>query len=128
MPSNVTLILLYIFQKTFVGDVKRVMEVMYLFLPFPIFWALFDQQVKYKKITHTPAHAHTNCVTKINTPTSLLNVSILPSGDYLASWECHKLEESNLYFDPSYLLMFRGQLTASRNSFRVRGGRYNLDR
>ncbi|KAI0224369.1 Solute carrier family 15 member 2 [Lamellibrachia satsuma] len=32
------------YTKTFVSDVKCVLQVMYLFLPFPIFWALFDQQ------------------------------------------------------------------------------------
>ena len=30
--------------KPFVEDVKAVLNVAYMFLPFPIFWALFDQQ------------------------------------------------------------------------------------
>ena len=34
------------FGKKFVADVKALINVTYLFLPFPIFWALYDQQVK----------------------------------------------------------------------------------
>ena len=30
--------------KKFVEDVKAVLNVAYMFLPFPLFWALFDQQ------------------------------------------------------------------------------------
>ncbi|ELU02117.1 hypothetical protein CAPTEDRAFT_196600 [Capitella teleta] len=32
------------FQRDFIEDVKDVMKVLWLFLPLPIFWALFDQQ------------------------------------------------------------------------------------
>ena len=31
--------------KEFIDDVKALGNVTYMFLPFPIFWALFDQQV-----------------------------------------------------------------------------------
>jgi solute carrier family 15 oligopeptide transporter 1 len=31
--------------KNFIDDVKALKSVTYMFLPFPIFWALFDQQV-----------------------------------------------------------------------------------
>ena len=31
--------------RTFIADVKALKSVTYMFLPFPIFWALFDQQV-----------------------------------------------------------------------------------
>ena len=31
--------------RTFIEDVKALKSVTYMFLPFPIFWALFDQQV-----------------------------------------------------------------------------------
>jgi hypothetical protein len=31
--------------KAFIEDVKALKSVTYMFLPFPIFWALFDQQV-----------------------------------------------------------------------------------
>ncbi len=31
--------------KNFIDDVKALGNVIYMFLPFPIFWALFDQQV-----------------------------------------------------------------------------------
>ena len=31
--------------KTFIEDVKALKSVTYMFLPLPIFWALFDQQV-----------------------------------------------------------------------------------
>ena len=31
--------------KEFVSDVKVLRDVSYMFLPFPLFWALFDQQV-----------------------------------------------------------------------------------
>ena len=45
--------------------------------------------------THTHTHANTRTpmmyyVTKTNVTPSLLNVSMLPSGDYLASLACHK--------------------------------------
>lgn len=30
--------------KSFVEDVKAALNVLYMFLPFPVFWALFDQQ------------------------------------------------------------------------------------
>ena len=45
--------------------------------------------------THTHTHAHTRThmmyyVTKTNVTPSLLNVSMLPSGDYLASLACRK--------------------------------------
>merc|ERR1711953_1587176 len=32
------------FGKAFVADTRAVLNVAYMFLPFPIFWALFDQQ------------------------------------------------------------------------------------
>ena len=32
--------------KGFVSDVKALKNVCYIFLPLPIFWALFDQQVR----------------------------------------------------------------------------------
>ena len=32
--------------RSFVEDCKAVLNVLYMFLPFPIFWALFDQQVR----------------------------------------------------------------------------------
>ena len=32
------------FGKSFVEDVRAVLNVLYMFIPFPIFWALFDQQ------------------------------------------------------------------------------------
>ena len=31
----------------FVSDVKALKNVMYIFLPLPLFWALFDQQVSF---------------------------------------------------------------------------------
>ena len=31
--------------QSFIDDVKALGNVVYMFLPFPIFWALFDQQV-----------------------------------------------------------------------------------
>jgi solute carrier family 15 oligopeptide transporter 1 len=31
--------------KNFIDDVKALGNIVYMFLPFPIFWALFDQQV-----------------------------------------------------------------------------------
>ena len=34
----------------FVSDVKALKNVTYIFLPLPIFWALFDQQVRYHSI------------------------------------------------------------------------------
>ena len=34
--------------KGFVSDVKALKNVCYIFLPLPIFWALFDQQVRYR--------------------------------------------------------------------------------
>ena len=34
------------FGKNFVADVKALKNVSYMFIPFPLFWALFDQQVK----------------------------------------------------------------------------------
>ena len=37
--------------KDFVSDVKSLKNVSYMFLPFPIFWALFDQQVRLKVST-----------------------------------------------------------------------------
>jgi len=33
--------------KSFIDDVKALKSVTYMFLPFPIFWALFDQQVEH---------------------------------------------------------------------------------
>ena len=33
--------------KGFVSDVKALKNVCYIFLPLPIFWALFDQQVRF---------------------------------------------------------------------------------
>lgn len=33
--------------KSFVDDVKALGSIVYMFLPFPIFWALFDQQVSF---------------------------------------------------------------------------------
>ena len=34
--------------KGFVSDVKALKNVCYIFLPLPIFWALFDQRVRYR--------------------------------------------------------------------------------
>ena len=34
------------FGDQFVEDVKAVQNVIYIFLPLPVFWALYDQQVK----------------------------------------------------------------------------------
>ena len=34
------------FGKEFVADVKALKNVSYMFIPMPLFWALFDQQVK----------------------------------------------------------------------------------
>lgn len=33
------------FDKTFIDDVKAALRVLVLYIPLPIFWALFDQQV-----------------------------------------------------------------------------------
>ena len=35
------------FGKSFVDDVKALKNVSYMFIPFPLFWALFDQQVTF---------------------------------------------------------------------------------
>ena len=35
--------------KNFIDDVRALGGVVYMFLPFPVFWALFDQQV-YTKV------------------------------------------------------------------------------
>ena len=35
----------FFFQPSFVSDLKDVLKVLVMFLPLPIFWALFDQQV-----------------------------------------------------------------------------------
>lgn len=39
------------FDKVLIGDVKAVMKVLLLFIPVPIFWALFDQQVRFSENT-----------------------------------------------------------------------------
>lgn len=36
-----------LFQKQLIGEVKMVTRVLFLFIPLPMFWALFDQQVQY---------------------------------------------------------------------------------
>ena len=35
------------YQVKFVDDVKATLRVLFMFLPLPLFWALFDQQVKF---------------------------------------------------------------------------------
>ncbi len=41
------------FGKSFVGDVKAVLNVCVIFCMYPVFWALYDQQVgEEKKIRH----------------------------------------------------------------------------
>jgi dipeptide/tripeptide permease len=34
------------FDKQLIEDVKRVLSVGFVFIPLPVFWALYDQQVK----------------------------------------------------------------------------------
>lgn len=34
------------FEKQLIEDVKRVLSVSFVFIPLPVFWALYDQQVK----------------------------------------------------------------------------------
>jgi len=36
---------LYVFQTSFLNDVRQVLHVFWLFIPLPVFWALYDQQV-----------------------------------------------------------------------------------
>ena len=33
-------------QEEFIFDVRAVLKVLFMFLPLPVFWALFDQQVR----------------------------------------------------------------------------------
>ena len=40
------MVLVYLFQLKFIGDVKAVMKVLFMFLPLPVYWALFEQQVR----------------------------------------------------------------------------------
>jgi hypothetical protein len=42
--------------KSFVDDVKALKSVTYMFLPFPVFWALFDQQVSLEKVCTQLTH------------------------------------------------------------------------
>lgn len=41
-------------QKQLIGEIKMVTRVLFLFLPLPMFWALFDQQVQYSVIQVYP--------------------------------------------------------------------------
>lgn len=35
------------FDKQLINDIKQVLRVLLLYVPIPVFWALFDQQVQY---------------------------------------------------------------------------------
>jgi len=39
-------------QPGFIEDVKACLRVLFMFLPLPVFWALFDQQVSHLKKTN----------------------------------------------------------------------------
>ena len=39
------MLLLHVLQVPFIEDVRQVLHVFWLFIPLPVFWALYDQQV-----------------------------------------------------------------------------------
>ncbi len=40
------------FEKQLIEDVKRVLSVSFVFIPLPVFWALYDQQVNKLPVKH----------------------------------------------------------------------------
>ena len=40
------------YDRDFVDDVKLLLAVLFMYLPLPVFWALFDQQVRFTPVIH----------------------------------------------------------------------------
>lgn len=50
-PAAVNLLLFFFSKKLLIAQVKMVLKVLFLFIPLPMFWALFDQQVTTKVLS-----------------------------------------------------------------------------
>lgn len=49
-----------------ISDIRAALDVIYLFIPFPFFWALFDQQVRVTYIIYHIYHIHKLFINLIN--------------------------------------------------------------